>query len=299
MMLKRLIATAAAFSLGLTGCAGTHVQAETPPPGAVPGPALWKVGDGDTTIYLFGTVHALPEGKEWFDGRIERAFAASDEMVTEVDLRDQSASSAAMQSAGMLPEGTSLRSLMTPENRRQFEAALLGLGLPVEALDRLEPWMASLTVSLLPLLRQGYQTESGVEFALSGRAEGKRRDALETIAEQIDLFDGMPMEAQLTFLDKAVEAMPEAKFSLDAMVAEWIEGDADSLAALLNSELDDPVLYERLLTRRNANWAEWIEQRLQQPGTVFVAVGAGHLAGADSVQRKLAARGLKVERVWQ
>src|SRR6478735_9829490 len=299
MKLKRLIATAAALSLSLSGCAGMQAHAETPPPGAVPGPALWKVADADTTIYLFGTVHALPQGKEWFDGRIERAFDAADEIVTEVDLRDQSASTAAMQSAGMLPEGMSLRGLMTPENRQQFEAALVGLGLPVEALDRMEPWLASLTMSLLPLLRQGYQTESGVEMALSGKAEGKQRGALETIAQQIDLFDGMPMDAQLTFLDKTVEAIPEAKTSLDAMVAEWIEGDADSLAELLNAELDDPVLYARLLTQRNANWAEWVKWRLQQPGTVFVAVGAGHLAGKQSVQRLLKRRGVKVERVWQ
>ena len=299
MKLKRLIATAtAALSVALAGCAAGP-RVETPPPGAVPGPALWRVADADTTIYLFGTVHALPEGKEWFDGRIERAFNASNEMVTEVDLSDQSSSTAAMQSAAMLPEGTSLRSLMTPENRQQFEAALVGLGLPVEALDRMEPWMASLTMSLLPLLRQGYQTESGVEMALSSRAGDKPRDALETVAQQIDLFDGMPTDAQLIFLDKTVEAMPEAKPSLDAMVAEWIKGDADALAALLNAELDDPVLYQRLLTQRNANWAGWIEQRLQQPGTVFIAVGAGHLAGADSVQRQLAKRGLRVERVWQ
>jgi uncharacterized protein YbaP (TraB family) len=297
MTFKHLIAAASAVSLALAGC--TTAQAETPPPGAVPGPALWRVGDADTTIYLFGTVHALPKGKPWFDGRIEAAFAAADEMVTEVDLSDQSASAAALQQAGMLPAGTSLRDLMTPDDRMQFEAALVSLGLPVEALDPMEPWMATLTMSLLPLLRQGYQTESGVEMALSAQAGEKKRGALETIAQQIDLFDGMPIDAQLTFLDKTVEAMPEAKTSLDAMVAEWIEGDAVALAALLNAELDDPVLYERLLTQRNASWAGWIEQRLQQPGTVFVAVGAGHLAGTGSVQDQLARRGLKVARVWQ
>jgi uncharacterized protein YbaP (TraB family) len=297
MTFKHLIAAASAVSLALAGC--TTAQAETPPPGAVPGPALWRVGDADTTIYLFGTVHALPKGKPWFDGRIEAAFAAADEMVTEVDLSDQSASAAALQQAGMLPAGTSLRDLMTPDDRMQFEAALVSLGLPVEALDPMEPWMATLTMSLLPLLRQGYQTESGVEMALSAQAGEKKRGALETIAQQIDLFDGMPIDAQLTFLDKTVEAMPEAKTSLDAMVAEWIEGDAVALAALLNAELDDPVLYERLLTQRNVSWAGWIEQRLQQPGTVFVAVGAGHLAGTGSVQDQLARRGLTVARVWQ
>jgi len=299
MKFKRLIASATALSLGLTGCVGEHVRAETPPRGAVPGPALWRVADADTTIYLFGTVHALPQGKDWFDGRIERAFTASDEMVTEVDLSDQAASSAAMQAAGLLGEGQSLRAMMTPEDRQQFEAAIVGLGLPVAALDRMEPWLASLTLSLLPLLRQGYQTESGVEQALTARAAGKKHGALESIAQQIDLFDGMPMDAQLKFLDKTVEAMPKATSTLDAMVAEWLVGDADGLAKLLNSYIDDPVLYERLLTQRNANWAQWVEQRLQQPGTVFVAVGAGHLAGADSVQRQLAKRGVKVERIWQ
>ncbi len=296
MKFKRLIAAATALSLGFGGVAA---QAQTPPAGAAPGPALWRVGDEDTTIYLFGTVHALPQGKPWFDGRIERAFTEASELVTEVDVSDQTASSEAMQRAGLLGPGESLRAMMAEDDRRQFEAALVSLGLPVAALDPMEPWLAALTLSLLPLLRQGYQAESGVEMALTARAAGKQRGALETVGQQIELFDGMPIEAQLTFLDRTVEAMPEAKTSLDAMVAEWIEGDADALAELLNAELDDPVLYERLLTQRNAQWAGWIEQRLQQPGTVFVAVGAGHLAGADSVQAQLAARGLEVERIWQ
>ena len=295
MSLKPVTVAAAAASLALGSVAA---RAETPPPGAVPGPALWQVSDADTTIYLFGTVHALPEGKAWFDGRIERAFAASGEMVTEVDLSNPAASAAAMQGAGTLAEGPSLRELMTPDDRQQFEAAVSGLGLPVASFDTLEPWMAALTLSLLPLLQQGYQIESGVEMQLSAQATGKQRGALETIAQQIELFDGMPMDAQLTYLDKTVEAMPDAKRSLDAMIAEWIEGDAETLAALVNAEVDDPALYRRLLTGRNASWAQWIEQRLQQPGTVFVAVGAGHLAGAGSVQDQLAGRGLKVERVW-
>jgi len=299
MKLKRLISTMAALSLTLSGCTTLQARTETPPRGAVPGPALWEVRDDDTTIYLFGTVHALPEGKPWFDGRIKRAFDASDEMVTEVDLSDQTATATSMQQAGMLPQGQSLREMMTPENRQQFEAAVVGLGLPVATLDQMEPWLAALTLSLLPLLQQGYKTDSGVEMALSAQAGTKQRDALETVAQQIDLFDAMPVEAQLTFLDKTVEAMPDAKSSLDTMVDEWLRGDADGLAKQLNAEIDDPVLYQRLLTQRNANWAQWIQRRLQQPGTVFIAVGAGHLAGSDSVQRQLAKRGVKVERIWR
>lgn len=296
MKLKRLVvSTAAALSLSLAGCATTA----RPPAGAVPGPALWKVADEDTTIYLFGTVHALPEGKPWFDARIEQAFNAADELVTEIDVSEAARSAEALQAASLLPEGQSLRALMTEENRQQYEEALVGLGLPVEALDRFEPWFAALTLSLLPLIRSGYQTQSGVELALNRQAGEKTRGALETVQDQVALFDTLPPEAQLALLDGTVEKLGSATSTLDAMVAEWLEGDAEALADMLNAEMTDPVLYERLLTRRNANWAEWIERRLDEPGTVFMAVGAGHLAGEGSVQDQLKKRGIKVRRVWQ
>jgi uncharacterized protein YbaP (TraB family) len=296
MMLKRFLASAAAaLSLSTGACASV----DTPPAGAVPGPALWQVADQDTTIYLFGTVHALPQTTTWFDGRIERAFNASDELVTEIDVSNAAGSTQALQSASQLPADQSLRMLMTTEDRQQYEAALVGLGLPVEALDRYEPWFAAMTLSLLPLLRSGYDTQSGVELSLGGRAATKKRGALETIEQQVALFDTLPQEAQLAFLDETVEKLPEATTSLDAMVAQWLKGDAVELANLINAELTDPVLYERLLTARNASWAGWIENRLEQPGTVFIAVGAGHLAGRGSVQEQLRDRGLRVKRVWQ
>jgi uncharacterized protein YbaP (TraB family) len=163
----------------------------------------------------------------------------------------------------------------------------------------MEPWLAAMTLSLLPLLRAGYESESGVEMALGSRAEGKRRAGLESIEDQVALFDTLPLEAQLALLDQTVEQVGRGSLTLDAMVAEWLEGDADQLATLLNAELTDPALHDRLLTQRNANWAEWIERRLEEPGTVFVAVGAGHLAGPGSVQDKLRERGLDVQRIWE
>ena len=296
MKLKRfLAATAAALSLGAGACASV----DTPPAGAVPGPALWQVADEDTTIYLFGTVHALPQATTWFDGRIERAFNSADELVTEIDVSNAAASAQALQAASQLPKGQSLRALMSEDDRQEYEAALVSLGLPVEALDRYEPWFAAMNLSLLPLLRAGYDPQSGVEESLGGRLGAKKRAALETVEEQVALFDTLPQDAQLEFLDETVEKIPEATTTLDAMVAEWLEGDAVELANMLNAELADPVLYDRLLTARNANWAGWIENRLEQPGTVFIAVGAGHLAGKGSVQDQLKQRGLRVKRIWQ
>jgi len=297
---RALAGGGAALALAITGCStAPRMIVETPPAGAIPGPALWRVADEDTTIYLFGTVHALPRETLWFDARVQRAFDASSELVTEVDLSNVQSSSQALASAGMLADGQNLRELMAEESRKDFEAALVTLGLPVEAFDKMEPWLAAMTLTLLPVVRAGYQSDSGVEVALGSRAAGKQRTGLEQIGDQIALFDALPMDAQLAYLDQTVEQVPRASNALDAMVAEWLAGDADDLAALINAEMTDPALYDRLLTRRNENWAGWIAGRLAQPGTVFMAVGAGHLAGTGSVQDQLRARGLEVDRIWQ
>src|SRR5690606_21077376 len=157
-------------------------------------------------------------------------------------------------------------------------------GLPVTAMDRYKPWYAAMLLTLRQVGRQGFTTQSGAETALAGRSEGKKRSALETVDDQIGLFDSLPMEAQLTFLDETIMAMGVAADTLKLMVDRWLAGDAAGLAVLMNNELADPVLYARLLTDRNARWAEWLDRRMDEPGTVFVAVGAGHLAGKGSVQ---------------
>lgn len=300
MKFKTLLA-AAALSLGLSTTAIAQESAGTDSTlaHAQPGPALWQVADEDTTIYLFGTVHVLPDDVAWFDSRIASAFAASDELVFEVDMDDTAAMQQVLTQKAALDGEQTLRELMTEENRAQYEEALAGFGVPAPALDKLEPWMAAMTLSVLPLVASGYNTDAGVETALNTRAEGKTKRSLETIEEQIALFDTLPIEAQLTYLDETVEAIPETPARIDRMVGRWLAGDAVTLAEIMNEEVEDSALYRRLLTDRNAKWAEWIEQRLESDGTVFVAVGAGHLAGRGSVQEMLEERGLEVTRVWE
>lgn len=263
------------------------------------GPALWKVADADTTIYLFGTVHVLPKDVEWYDTTIAAAFEGSDMLVTEIPM--DAASEAGMQSLvmakGMLPAGTTLRSLLNPEQTTQYTAALAKLGAPPEAFHPMKPWLVGLTFSLLPVMQSGYDPNSGVEKVLLSKAGNKPTGALETAEFQLGIFDGMTNDAQVTFMMEAATEMDKAKPMLDRMVAEWAKGDADKLAEVMNEGMDDPKVAEALLYNRNANWAEWIDTRLDQPGTVFIAVGAGHLAGAKSVQDLLSQKGIKVTRV--
>lgn len=263
-------------------------------------PALWKVADEDTTIYLFGTVHILPKGIDWAGPAITGALAESDQLITEIPSGPEADSlmQQMVLTKGMLPQGGNLRALLNADQKAAYEAALGSINVPAEAFDGFKPWMAGLTLTVLPLMQQGYSPDAGVEEEL-GKLAGpdKPRGALETIEFQLGLFDGMDQDAQIDFMIAAADTVDEIKPMLDSMVAEWAEGDAEGLAEIMNREMDDPAVAEALLYSRNGNWAEWIDTRLDTPGTVFVAVGAGHLAGERSVQDLLAQRGIATARV--
>ncbi|HEU4820064.1 MAG TPA: TraB/GumN family protein [Qipengyuania sp.] len=298
----RAAALAGGFALALSSCAAAK-DVPPPAPAAVAqpaGPALWKVADADTTIYLFGTVHALPKDVEWFRGPIAQALSSAQVLVTEIPpgaLKQPEVQQAFMAKA-MLPEGQTLRGLLNAEQRATFEGAMVKLGLPAEAFDKVEPWFAAITLATIPMLKAGYSLEAGAETAVEAKAgTGIKRDALETVEEQLALFDEMPVAVQTAYLVSVAEQMDEVVPSMNAMVTAWAMGDAEGLAKLMNDELDDPVLADRLLYARNRDWADWVEARLADPGTVFVAVGAGHLAGAKSVQDYLGKEGVAVTRV--
>lgn len=260
-------------------------------------PALWKVSDKDTTIWLFGTIHILPAGIEWYSGPIAKALEGSDTLVTEiVDPSDPAVQARVAQIALSNPPAN-LREKLPAKERAQYEAAMASLQLPVAAFDANDPWYAAVALSTLPLMKQGFGTVNGAEALLIARAGAKSHIGLETAESQLGLFDSLPQDTQVRYLGEVLKDLPKVGEEVRAMVEAWKAGKADDLARLMNEDESDPLLMKVLLVDRNKAWAKWIEDRLKQPGTVFVAVGAGHLAGKDSVQAQLAADGVKAKRV--
>ena len=289
--------------LALQACStytDADVAAAAPPPATLgQGPALWKVADEDTTIYLFGTVHALPKDVEWFNAPIATALGASDELVTEIPKVDpgDTAIQQATIAKGVATDGITLRNRLTPEQSARYEAALTGLGMPAAAFDSFEPWFAGMTLATLPLFRAGYDPNSGVEKVIEAEAEGKTRTALESVEYQLDLFDTLPEDVQVAFLMSGVDTIDELVPLLDRIVAEWAVGDVEDVARLAFTTARDDAVAEAVFFQRNRNWTDWIDARMDRPGTVFIAVGAGHLAGDKSVQAYLQQRGIAVTRV--
>lgn len=262
-------------------------------------PALWKIQDADTTIYLFGTIHLLPKGLRWFAGPVESAFNTSEEFVSEIAESDPGAIQRVMIAKAFLPPDQTLRGLLSPTEKASLEKALAGNKLAPNAVDRFKPWYAGVYLSTVPLLSAGYAAENGVEATLEARSKllGRRRVGLETVEYQLGLFDGLPADVQRRYLVEIAKHSATIRSELGQMVEQWKRGNAAKLAELMNADEDDPHMVEVLLTGRNRAWAQWIKGRMDRPGKVFLAVGTGHLAGKDSVIEQLTALGYKVARL--
>lgn len=262
-------------------------------------PALWKIQDADTTIYLFGTIHLLPKGLRWFAGPIKTAFNTSNEFVSEIAESDPTSLQRVMIAKAFLPPDQTLRGLLSPAEKVELEKALAGNKLAPNAVDRFKPWYAGVYLSTVPLLSAGYAAENGVEATLEARSKvlGQRRVGLETVEYQLDLFDGLPADVQRRYLVEIAKHSATIRTELGQMVEQWKRGNAAKLAELMNADEDDPHMVEVLLTGRNRAWSQWIKARMDRPGKVFLAVGTGHLAGKDSVIEQLTALGYKVTRL--
>lgn len=262
-------------------------------------PALWKLADRDTTIYFFGTIHVLPADLDWYRGPIPQALQSSQQLITEIPETDPAEMQKAVASHAPLPAGTTLRSLLPADERAKFEKTIAGLGLPMEAFDRFQPWFAALSMALVPVMSGGYDPASGadVRIAAEAKARGIPRMGLETAEYQMKMFGSLPMATQQRYLREVIDGIPTIPQEMANMVREWSAGHADKVAEIDNAEQDDPLMVKALLTDRNRMWATWARLRMKRPGTVFVAVGAGHLAGKDSVIALLGKAGLRAARV--
>lgn len=266
-------------------------------------PALWVIQDRNSTIYLFGTVHVLRGETEWLSPRIEAAAKASDELWLETpsasmdDLRARLAPLVKKHGIGAMP----LTSRLTPEEREALDTETRRAGLAPHSLERFQPWFAALSISTSALTQAGYDRAAGADAVL-GRMFADRGIApkgFETADQQIDLIARLREQEQLPYLRAAFGARDRVGPGEDSMIALWRAGDVDGIASsnVASIKASDPALYDRMLVKRNIAWTRQIEKLLAGKGTAFIAVGAAHLAGPDSIQAQLAKREIRAERL--
>lgn len=263
-------------------------------------PAVWVVRDADTTIYMFGTFHLLDGKSDWFNDEVRTAFDAAQEVTLEAIMPDDPRVLQAMVMKYALdPSGRTLPERLDAATKAQLDQALIAAGVEPRSFDRFKPWFAASALTTLSVERHGLTGAAGPEAAIKKTAasSGKKIGELEGIEKQLTMFDRLPEAEQVKFLEQTLEQNSDLDKQLPALLKAWGTGNTKKLAAMLNEGLKKtPAMYKAMFVDRNAAWTDWIVQRLDEPGTVFLAVGAGHFAGKDSVLDMLARRGFKWKR---
>jgi len=265
------------------------------------GPAntLWQGHTPDgRKLGVLGSVHVLRASDYPLPPAIMEAYAEADTLVLELDMADVSEAEVARAFAtmGVLEQGALSDGFSDTEWQRALEMAS-ELEIPLERMQQLKPWLASLTVLQLRIAQLGFDPDLGLDQHLAelAKSEAKPVLGLETLEQQLGLFDGMSETDQRAMLLQSLEEASGLADDLEQMIDDWRRGRVESLAkALGESFADYPALYDSLVVRRNRAWSRQIVNFGPAMGNVLVVVGALHLVGEHSLVELLREQGLEL-----
>jgi uncharacterized protein YbaP (TraB family) len=295
-LLRRRLAHGLALVFGLALAA----QIIACPARAIAEPAIWKVQGPHATVWLFGSIHALKPDLKWRSAKMDAALKSSDALWLEIDNADDPAAMQPLIIKYGLDVAHPLSTKLSADDKAALDRILQTYGASEAQVEPMRPWMAALMIDVLPIVKAGYDPSSSVEHALTAdiRAAGKPVHGLETAEQQVRLFADLPQDQEIAYLKSSMDDAAKGVAELDQLVTAWQAGDVDAVARLINEDIEkeSPSLYKLVIVDRNARFAQQIADLAKGDGVVFVAVGAGHLAGPDSIQADLAHLGLTAVR---
>lgn len=286
-----LVAAATSIALGLA-------------PAAAEGPAMWRLTDQDSEIYLFGTFHILPASLKWMTPALDAAMEKTPFTMTEADTDSPAAQqklASLVQELGLNPPGVTLSSQLGPERAKQFGLVSERYGIPMAALEPMKPWLALISLSVAIMQSQGYSAEAGAEEVIQGKATSQKDTFayLETAEFQLRALAGLDNEDWLADFERSLSQMADFEGFSQRTLEAWRTGDLDSIEEEMIGPMKKaaPAAYKTLIADRNANWVGQIEKIMAGSDDYFIAVGAGHFMGEDGVVEMLKRKGYAVERV--
>jgi len=293
--------------MALAANACTHVETTGGAVVANEHPFLWKVEGHGAEAWLFGTMHVSDTRVTTLHQVVTDALAAADYLATELD--ESPANGAKLAQQGMLPDGSSLKDLLTPELYRGIHDYLQSRGMDNQQVDHMRPWMVALQlaqIDAIPLLQDGQPLD--ILLRKSAREAGKEVGQVENIDEQIAVLAWGSEEDQIHLLQvtlaKLLEEQASGSSSLEHLLGYYLSGNGEEMwqFALGETDFEDPLqvgAWQALTTERNRRMATRIERLLEEDPTVkrFFAFGTLHFLGPESVIARLRDHGYNVERI--
>jgi hypothetical protein len=261
---------------------------------------LWKATLGKNTAYLFGSLHLGDKSFYPLSPTVENAFAASDVLIVEVDIRNvnMAAMASTLMKDGMYSGGDSLWDHISPETRKALETYCKRSSLPLDMLASMKPWLAAMTLSMLPYQKAGMDPSLGLDQHFLEEADGKRVEQLETAEWQLRLFTSLSPDIQEKLLASAVESDSDPVAESKELIATWQSGNAARIEQLFRKHPEGPPEFSRkILEDRNPHMADAISHCLETTDHCFMVVGAAHLVGKEGVVDLLSKRGIQVQQI--
>ena len=250
--------------------------------------ALWELHGKHNTVYILGSIHVLRPSDYPLAPAVLNAYGNAKSILMEVNLAeiDLQGMQTELLASARLPEGKTLQGIMGDARYQRAQVLAREVGVDLGIFDAFAPWFAAEAISQLQLQQLGFQPQSGVEmfFLQRARTDGKSVAGLETVHDQIALFNALSMDEQADYLVSSLEEAHDLPKEVGAMVHAWASGDTQWFADELKSEIGrDPVLYDSVLVARNRKWVPKIEALLNDDKNYLVIVGTAHLVGQGSV----------------
>ncbi len=250
--------------------------------------ALWEIHGKHNTVYLLGSIHVLRPSDYPLAPELLDAYRHSQALYMEVNLQeiDSKSMQSELLASATLRDGKNLPSILGKLRYDHAAALARDVGVELSQFDQFAPWFAAEAISQLQLMQLGFQPQSGVEMYFLQRAKGDAKSVagLETVHDQIALFEGLTLDAQAEYLLSSLEEAHDLPTEVDSMVKAWNRGDTRWFERQMKSEFGrDPTLYQSVLVARNRKWLPKIEALLEDDKNYLVIVGTGHLVGAGSV----------------
>lgn len=277
--------------------------------------AFWRVNDGDSIVYLLGSIHLADSSLYPLSKDILEAYEQSDALVVEADITNMEEAAQYMMAMAMYQDGNTLEQNIPEELYNAFVEVVEPYGIPKVLYNKFKPWYAALFLQNLQLTEESYSAGMGVDMFFLTKAEGQK-DILEIegIKFQVDLFDSFTPELQGYLMYSALETQkamdPDAGQEdldeeidinedmdesgvFDYMLECWKTGNTQELAEMVkdgNTQNEEEKEFnEKIWTARDSNMADKIREFLADPEgkTYFVVVGAGHMVGETGIVSQL------------
>jgi len=264
---------------------------------------IYKIQSDTNTVYLLGSIHVLAEEYYPLTRAFSYAYYNSQKVVFEIDPEILFSPEASKKNEKYytFQNGKTLQTVLSPGTYRLLKKRLKTLGIDIKDVHKFKPWVVYLTMSGRVDSSIDFRPDLGIEnhFYRMAKDAGKPTGGLESIQDQLDVFDTLPMNVQEALLKESL-AFTNSKKREKAflhMVKSWHQGNLDGLEELVESFKRYPLYYKNLLVQRNHNWVPQIEEFLTEEKNVLVIVGAAHLPGEDGLLHLLTEKGYELERV--